>query len=105
MSSHTERLTGRPANGLAPTGCSMGESPSLRVSTAIHFKTGAAPARSPAALSISAFRFLLSVFLFVIPMVALCLIGIAASWLGLRRLDAWCARQLTDTDGQPETGK
>ena len=31
-------------------------------------------------------------------MVALCLIGIAASWLGLRRLDAWCARQLTDTD-------
>ena len=33
----------------------------------------------------------------------ICVIGVGASLLGLHRLDAWCARQLTDTDGQPET--
>jgi hypothetical protein len=32
-----------------------------------------------------------------------CCVGCAAALLGLRRLDRWCQRQLTDTDGQPES--
>lgn len=32
----------------------------------------------------------------------ICFIGAAAALCGLRRLDDWCARQLKDTDGQPE---
>jgi len=31
-----------------------------------------------------------------------CAVGIAAALCGFTRLDAWCARQLTDSDGQPE---
>lgn len=34
--------------------------------------------------------------------VLLCLIGCAAALCGCRRADDWCARQLTDTDGQEE---
>ena len=32
----------------------------------------------------------------------ICCVGAFAALCGLRRLDNWCARQLTDTDGQPE---
>ncbi len=32
----------------------------------------------------------------------ICLVGAFAALCGLRRLDNWCARQLTDTDGQAE---
>ena len=31
-----------------------------------------------------------------------CVIGCAAALCRLKRLDAWCERQLTDTDGQAE---
>jgi hypothetical protein len=31
-----------------------------------------------------------------------CVIGCAAALLRLKRVEDWCARQLTDTDGQPE---
>ncbi|MCX6896290.1 MAG: hypothetical protein NTZ16_12495 [Verrucomicrobia bacterium] len=41
---------------------------------------------------------------FVVPvLLGICLLGLCSYWLGLTRLEAWCARQLTDTDGQPET--
>jgi hypothetical protein len=32
----------------------------------------------------------------------ICCVGAFAALCGLRRLDNWCARQLTDTDGQAE---
>lgn len=31
-----------------------------------------------------------------------CCLGLAAAWLKLDRLNRWCERQLSDTDGQPE---
>jgi hypothetical protein len=34
----------------------------------------------------------------------ICVIGAAAALCRCRRLDDWCERQLTDTDGQPEEG-
>jgi len=32
----------------------------------------------------------------------ICFVGAFAALIGLRSLDRWCARQLTDTDGQEE---
>ena len=34
-----------------------------------------------------------------------CVIGCAAALCRLKRVDDWCAEQLTDTDGQGESGK
>jgi hypothetical protein len=42
-------------------------------------------------------------FLWLPGILLLCGLGLAACWLRLDRLERWCARQLTDTDGQPET--
>lgn len=39
---------------------------------------------------------------YLLLIILICFVGACAALLGLRRLDAWCARQLTDTDGQPE---
>jgi len=41
--------------------------------------------------------------LFLLPGILLvCVTGLAASLVGWRSLDRWCARQLTDADGQPD---
>jgi hypothetical protein len=41
--------------------------------------------------------------MFILPGILLiCFVGACAALCGLRRLDNWCARQLTDTDGQAE---
>lgn len=41
--------------------------------------------------------------LLVLPgIILLCITGAVAGLIGATRLDAWCARQITDTDGQPE---
>ena len=39
----------------------------------------------------------------LVPVLLLCVVGLCAAFIGWRSLDAWCQRQLTDTDGQPET--
>jgi len=38
----------------------------------------------------------------LLAIVGLCCLGALAARLGLRRLDDWCARQLTDTNCAPE---
>ena len=38
----------------------------------------------------------------VLSLVATALVGACASICGCKRIDAFCSRQLTDTDGQPE---
>ena len=41
--------------------------------------------------------------IFALPgILLLCLTGLAAACLGWRSLDRWCARQLTDADGQTD---
>ena len=41
--------------------------------------------------------------MFILPgILLLCVVGAGAALLGWRSLDRWCARQLTDTDGQAE---
>ena len=41
--------------------------------------------------------------LVVLPgVILLCVVGAIAALIGASRLDAWCARQLADTDGQTE---
>ena len=46
-------------------------------------------------------KLLISLF-YLVPILGLCFIGACAALVGLQSLDRWCARQLTDTDGQPE---
>ena len=36
----------------------------------------------------------------LLPVLGVCGLGIVSALLGLRRLDAWCARQLTDSPVQ-----
>ena len=44
----------------------------------------------------------IALILAVCGLVAACLVGACASICGCKRIDNFCSRQLTDTDGQPE---
>ena len=39
----------------------------------------------------------------LLPVLALCLVGACAALCGFKRIDAFCANALSDTDGQPES--
>jgi len=46
-------------------------------------------------------KILIAIFVLVL-VLALCLVGACAALCGFKRIDGFCERQLTDTDGQPE---
>jgi hypothetical protein len=38
----------------------------------------------------------------LVGIISTCLVGACAAICGFKRIDRWCEKQLTDTDGQPE---
>ncbi len=44
----------------------------------------------------------IALILAIAGLVAACLVGACSSICGFKRIDNFCARRLTDTDGQPE---